>query len=157
MTDMLVKLYSLPSLEQEIVRQQENGISIRRAIAPEKHFVLKWVRENFSEFWASETDAAFSRTPPTIWIAIENKHLVGFGCYDTTAKGFFGPTGVSEETRGKGVGKVLLLACLHAMRWDGYGYAIIGGVGPIEFYQKVVGAVVIEESSPGVYKDLLRQ
>ncbi|MBI1277497.1 MAG: GNAT family N-acetyltransferase [Anaerolineaceae bacterium] len=157
MTDMLVKLYALPPMEQEIARQQENGIAIRRAIAPEKHFVLKWVRENFSEFWASETDVAFGRTPPTVWIAIEDKRLIGFGCYDTTAKGFFGPTGVSDTMRGKGVGKVLTLACLHAMRWDGYGYAIIGAVGPIEFYQKVANAVVIEDSTPSVYKDLLRQ
>lgn len=157
MTDMLVKLYTLPPLEAEIAAHEQDGISIRRAIAPEKHWVIKWVRENFSEFWASETDVAFSRTPPTIWIAIQDKHLVGFGCYDTTAKGFFGPTGVGESARGKGLGRTLLLVCLHAMRWDGYGYAIIGGVGPVEFYQKAVGAIVIEDSSPGVYKDLLRQ
>lgn len=157
MLDMLVKLYTLPPLEPEILKQQENGISIRRAIAPEKHFVLKWVRENFSEFWVSETDVGFTRVPLTVWIAIEDKKLIGFGCYDTTAKGFFGPTGVSEAARGRGVGRVLLLACLHAMRWEGYAYAIIGGVGPVEFYQKHVGAIVIEESGSGVYQGLLRQ
>lgn len=30
----------------------------------------------------------------------------------------------------------LLLRCLTAMREYGYGYAIIGSVGPVEFYQK---------------------
>jgi hypothetical protein len=42
------------------------------------------------------------------------------------------------------------------MRHVGYGYAIIGGVGPVAFYQQAVGAQVIEDSTPGVYAGLLR-
>ena len=41
------------------------------------------------------------------------------------------------------------------MHAHGYAYAIIGGVGPTEFYNKTVGATVIEESTPGVYRDWL--
>jgi len=37
------------------------------------------------------------------------------------------------------------------MRDDGYAYAIIGGVGPAEYYSKTVGATVIAGSSPGIY------
>jgi hypothetical protein len=37
----------------------------------------------------------------------------------------------------------------------GYAYAIIGDAGPVEYYKKVVGAIEIPDSSPGVYKDLL--
>ena len=37
------------------------------------------------------------------------------------------------------------------MRDDGYAYAIIGGVGPAEYYAKTVGATLIEGSSPGIY------
>jgi len=37
------------------------------------------------------------------------------------------------------------------MRAQGYAYAIIGGVGPQDFYAKTVGAVLIDGSSPGVY------
>jgi hypothetical protein len=47
------------------------------------------------------------------------------------------------------------LACLEDMRQAGYGYAIIGGVGPAEFYAKTVGAVAIEGSEPGIYRGLL--
>jgi len=39
----------------------------------------------------------------------------------------------------------------------GYGYAIIGGVGPADFYTKVAGAVEIEGSSPGIYRDRLAE
>jgi len=157
MTDMLVKLYTLPPVESLIADLDANGIMIRRALAPEKHHVARWAGEKFSAFWQSEVEVAIGRTPPTCWIAIENEEVLGFSCYDTTGKGFLGPIGVAESGRGKGVGKVLLLACLHAMRWDGYGYAIIGGVGPVEFYQKTVGATVIEDSTPGVYRGLLRK
>jgi GNAT superfamily N-acetyltransferase len=155
MTDMLVKLYTLPPLEPEITAQKAQGITIRRAIAPEKHHILKWVGLYFSAGWVSETDVAMHNAPPSCWIATENSKLIGFGCYDATAKGFFGPTGVSEAARGRGTGKALLLACLHDMHAQGYGYGIIGGVGPIEFYAKAVNATVIEDSSPGVYDGML--
>ena len=156
MTDMLVKLYNLPPLEPELAEQQTHGITIRRAIPPEKHFVLKWVREHFSEYWSSEVDVAFGHMPVSCWLAVADKQLVGFTCYDTSSKGFFGPIGVGDAARGRNTGRALLIACLQAMRAEGYGYAIIGGVGPIEFYQKVVGATVIEDSTPGVYAGMLR-
>jgi hypothetical protein len=38
----------------------------------------------------------------------------------------------------------------------GYAYGIIGSAGPVEFYQKTVAAIVIPDSSPGVYTNLLR-
>jgi hypothetical protein len=156
MTDMLVKLYKLPPLEPELEAQRAQGIVIRRALPPEKHFVVKWVRENFHEDWASETEVAFGHVPVSCWIAVEDKQMVGFTCYDTSAKGFFGPIGVNDAARGRSTGRALLIACLHAMYFQGYGYAIIGGVGPIEFYQKTVGATLIDDSTPGVYDGMLQ-
>jgi hypothetical protein len=41
------------------------------------------------------------------------------------------------------------------MRQQGFGYAIIGGVGPAAYYAKAVGALPIEGSEPGVYRGLL--
>jgi hypothetical protein len=157
MPDMLVKLYTLPDLTPEIERQREAGIIIRRPIPPEKHVVVGWVRREFGNAWASETEVAFSRHPATSFIAIENDQMIGFGCYDATCKGFFGPTGVSEVARGRGTGKALLMACLHGMAADGYAYAIIGAAGPVDFYAKTVGAVVIEGSIPGIYGGILRE
>mgnify|MGYP005844928123 CR=1 FL=1 len=158
MTDMLVRLYALPPLEPALDGQCAVGIVIRRAIAPEKHHVLNWIRASFGEYWASECDVAFAHVPVGCFLAVtaEGGALIGFGCYDTTARGFFGPTGVSEAARGRGTGTALLLACLHDMRAQGYGYGIIGGVGPIDFYQRAVGATVIEDSTPGVYAGMLR-
>lgn len=44
---------------------------------------------------------------------------------------------------------------LTAMRDAGYGYAIIGGVGPAEFYRRTVGAIEIPDSNPGIYAEML--
>lgn len=37
----------------------------------------------------------------------------------------------------------------------GYAYAIIGNADPIKYYQKIVKATIIKNSTPGIYKDLL--
>lgn len=148
MPDMLVKLYDLPPLEPAIKAQRDKGVTIRRGMPPEKALVLPWIRERFSEYWVSESDVAFSKSPPTIWLAHRKDDLLGFACYDTTHKNFFGPTGVDEAERGQGIGKALLLAALHAMRAAGYMYGIIGWAGPHEYYEKTVDAVVIPDAEP---------
>ena len=81
---------------------------------------------------------------------------MGFACHDATCPNFFGPTGVEAKARKRGIGKALLFALPrgHAAS-QGFGYAIIGGVGPAEFYAKAVGAAAIEGSEPGVYRGLL--
>ena len=153
MPDMLVKLYELPPLQTV----RADGISIRAALAPEKRLVVSWVRRYFGDGWASETDVTFSRTPVTCIIAVEGQEILGFACYDAIKPNFFGPTGVDEQHRGKGIGLALLLSTLHEQRAQGYGYSIIGGVGPAEFYRKAVGAIVIEGSDPGVYRGMLHE
>lgn len=162
MPDMLVKLYELPELAPVIAPLKEKGIEIRRGLPPEKHIVADWVQEHFNSHWKSECEAAFSRLPVSCLVAVQadpetgaNK-VIGFACYNSTAKGFFGPTGVAVETRGLGVGKALLLAAFHAMKEEGYGYGIIGGAGPMEFYTKMVGAIEIPDSKPGIYRGMLK-
>ncbi len=157
MHDMLVRLYDLPDYGAHQQHLERVGVSVRRALAPEKHLVVEWVRRHFSEGWASETEVAFAREPAACYLAIENGEIIGFACHDAACRNFFGPTGVAESARGRGVGKVLLWRCLRAMAEQGYGYAIIGGVGPAEFYTASVGAVAIEGSDPGIYRGLLRR
>ena len=165
MADLLVKLYEIPPAQPDIDALAKKNIVIRRPIGPENWGVIAWIKEHFDAGWASEAENAFFRSPKSIYIAIrENKdengyitpEMLGFACYDATAKGFFGPTGVAKEERGQGIGAALLLSCLHAMRDEGYGYAIIGGVGPADFYSKICGATMIENVGRGIYKNMLR-
>lgn len=156
MPDLLVKLYELPDpapLEEKLATA---GIIIRRPLAYEKAVVVDWIKQEFGQEWASECEAAFARQPISCFLGVQAGKIIGFSCYDVTCKGFFGPTGVTEKARGLGVGKALLLAGLHGLAAAGYAYGIIGGAGPVEFYQKAVGAIVIEGSTPGIYPERLR-
>jgi len=156
MLDMLVKLYELKDDLSFLAEQESVGITIRKPIGPEKHLVIDWVREKFSDAWASESDIALSNTPRTFFVAIKDTKVIGFACYDATALGFFGPIGVEESCRGKGTGKALLLACMLDMKLKGYGYAIIP-TGKFEFYRNAVGAIKIPDASPGIFKTFLRR
>lgn len=156
MSDLLVKLYELPDSREALEKLRAAGIEIKRGIAPEKHHVSKWVSEKFSKGWASECDAAFAHQPCSCFVAVKDTKIVGFACYDATARGFFGPIGVDEALKQPGLGTGLLLRTLEAMREAGYGYAVIGWAGPIDFFKKTVGATVIPDSEPGVYKNMLK-
>lgn len=155
MIDMLVRLYDLPESSALYQGVAETGVTLRRARAFEKHTVANFAKANFSEKWVSEVEVAMTRQPITCFIATRDKQILGFACYETTQRGFFGPTGVSEEARGLGLGKALLFKALEGLRDIGYAYAIIGGVGPKEFYSKNCGAIEIPGSDPGTYTDLL--
>ena len=156
MTDMLVKLYELPPLAPSIAECDAQGVVIRRALTVERHHILPWIGEHFSQGWVSESGASLARLPVACFLAVEGETLIGFACYDTVYKGIFGPMGVSESVRGKGVGAGLLLACLHDMAAQGYAYAVIGWAGPQEFYTKVCGATAIADSRPGMYRGILK-
>ena len=147
MPDMLVRLYALPDHNKRL----KEGYVVRRAAAYEKSVMLQWLSQHFSTQWASEADVAFSRQPISCFIALAQERLVGFACYEATCRGYFGPSGVVEAHRGQGLGTRLLLECLRSMKEMGYAYAIIGGVGPKDFYVKTVGAIDIPDSTPGIY------
>jgi hypothetical protein len=153
--DLLVKLYNLPEPGPVQKKLEKRGVLVRRALAPEKTVVTSWVRTMFSNAWADECEVTFGRSPITTFIAINGTALLGFACYDAICKNFFGPTGVDSDYRKGGVGKALLLSALSAMAADGYAYAIIGGVGPVDYYKKTVNALEIPKSTPGIYRGML--
>ena len=155
MIDMLVRLYDLPDAAELYREVAATGVTLRRARAFEKHTVAAFAKEHFSAKWVSEIEVALSRQPVACFVATRDQQILGFACFDVTQRGFFGPTGVAESARSLGLGKALLFKALDALRELGYAYAIIGGVGPKEFYAKACGAVEIAGSDPGVYGDIL--
>jgi GNAT superfamily N-acetyltransferase len=152
MPDLLVNLLKLPATT---VQQGDNWI-VRRAQPFELTIVRKFVERNFSVTWADELSVGFANKPVSVYIAVVENQLVGFAGYECTRRTFFGPTGVLDNFRGRGIGKALLLSSLSGLRELGYVYGIIGGVGPVRFYQKTVGAIVIPDSEPGIYSDSLK-
>lgn len=153
--DYLVNLHSR-HLEALAARVAGVAATIRVALPPEMHIVQRWVRSHFSEYWVSEVTVAMAHQPPGCLIATLDGELVGFACYDATARGFFGPTGVAPDHRGKGIGLALLYHTLAQMKAQGYAYAVIGAVGPGSFYSEAVGAIPIPTEGEDIYKGLLR-
>ncbi len=154
--DMLVKLYELSAdaASEAEKRLAAEGVLIKRAMTPDLGRIVGFVREQFGDGWANECTAGVLKNG--CWIAVKDKKVAGFACFEATRPDYFGPTGVLESLRGKGIGRVLLLRSLLSMRERGYAYAIIGWAGPVDFYKKCVGAIPIEGSIPGSYGDMVQ-
>lgn len=144
--DILVKLYALPPCPA-----LPDGVVLRRPLPHERSQLRMWIIREFSIGWADEFDTAFRSQPASAWVLQRGGDILGFACYDVTARGFFGPAGVRESEQGQGLGRILLLASMHALRELGYGYAIIGSAGPVDFYLRTLPAMLIPDSHPGIY------
>jgi GNAT superfamily N-acetyltransferase len=167
--DLLVRLYDLPPLAPRLDALATAGVTVRRALASERHLVVAFAKKHGSAGWASECEVAFGHEPIGCFVATERaprvpgqtlpigygqtpETLIGFSCIEATARGFFGPQAVRDDRRKRGVGAGLLLAALHALHAEGFAYAVIGWAAEIDFYRRVVGAEPIEGSEPGIYR-----
>ncbi|MFT4414003.1 GNAT family N-acetyltransferase [Fredinandcohnia humi] len=119
---------------------------IRRATSNDRSRLVQYVETHFSKEWAQTIENGFQQDEPTVYIAFDEKEeIIGFATFDVYKKRkcYFGPMGVTISKRTKGIGYSLLHHCLKDMSEIGYEYAIIGGAGPLEFYEKACNAVVI--------------
>lgn len=157
MPDMLVRLYDLPLTNSPAGRMAEESIEILPAMASNLTLIRDWIAHRFQPGWADEAAKAILASPSRCFLAARGGKILGFACYDATANGFFGPTGVDEAARGKGIGQALLMHTLSQMYAAGYAYAIIGDAGPVKFYERFCGASVIKNSTPGFYRNLLNE
>jgi len=156
--DLIVNLYEKDFLDDTNVKLKNKDIKIKRLLSPNADNLVKFVKDNFSDNWASEIKAGVYKNNPTCFVATHNNDIIGFACYDVTAKGYFGPTGVNQNYRGNNVGQILLLTTLDAMKEAGYGYAIIGGVNKKVqgFYSRYLNFKVFE-SKKDLYSRLINR
>lgn len=150
--DMIANLYRLPQEEFP------DSFKIKRAFVGDKEKILEFIGTHFQKSWVYEAEHALMDTISKCFIATKNGEVIGFACFDATARGYFGPIGVHPDYRHEKIGKALLLRTLHSMREYGYGYAVIGWVGDAEpFYRKIVGAEFIPGGDPEhtVYSNLV--
>ncbi|MBD8068771.1 GNAT family N-acetyltransferase [Bacillus sp. PS06] len=137
--DMITHLgnYTFPNINTNLVR---------RANSEDTRSLIEYVKNNFSTEWSQTISDGFLLNKSSIYLACDaNDNIIGFAAFDIykNKKCYFGPMGVSKSNRMKGIGYALLHHCLRDMSEIGYEYAIIGGAGPIEFYEKACNAVVI--------------
>lgn len=150
--DMIVSLYNLPEIKVN------GNIKIKRAFVGDKDIILDFVGKYFRKNWVYEVEHSLMEEVSKCFVATEDGKIIGFACYDSSAKGFFGPIGVEPTRRGENIGQALLVRTLSSMKEYGYGYAIIGWVSEAEmFYRQTVGAEFIKGGSPenSVYSNLV--
>ena len=92
--------------------------------------------------WRFEASKAFDADPPTIFIEEVDGEIAGFAAHDVNNRGlgFFGPTGVKESMRGRGIGCRLLHASLADLGRLGYQRVVIPWTDALSFYAKCCGA-----------------
>jgi ribosomal protein S18 acetylase RimI-like enzyme len=98
----------------------------------------------FSSGWATEVGLAVSQPSSGGFAAVRDGRVLGFVGHGVYRPASFGPLGTVAEARGAGVGGLLTLASLAAMRDAGIRTGQIGWIAEdaLPFYARVSGAVV---------------
>ncbi|MEM2174253.1 MAG: GNAT family N-acetyltransferase [Candidatus Micrarchaeia archaeon] len=121
--------FYIPSYVDNIYRKiSKEKIKIFN-IKEEDEEVFKWIKINFSPFWALEAINALKRKNGGILIAYKNKDILGFSVYGAYYPSRFGPIGVESKMRGKGIGTILLYKTIKKIRINGQRIAVIPWVG----------------------------
>ncbi len=120
------------------------GVEVRRARRDDQPLLEAFFDQHFGRHWLFEAGQALPNEPPTLHLALRGGRIIGFAAHSTQNRewGFFGPMGTAPESRGLGVGRVLLWHCLNDLRRAGHRQALIPWVGPISFYHHWAGCVV---------------
>lgn len=118
---------------------REQKIMIRGYLDKDKKLLLKFIKKNFSYGWHEEVRPKIEKSKPkesgygldyrtlynpkSVLVVFEENQIVGFSAfsinYEKEDLGHFGPTGIKENLRGKGIGTVLLFRTLEAMKNKG--------------------------------------
>ena len=131
------------------------GVTLRRVDGPDDRLAA-WIDATFApSWWSSEARAG------SAWIAERAGAIAGFAAFgarglrfpwlrayrDRPEIGLFGPYGLAEHERGRGLGEPLLAAALCALRASGYRAALIpavAGARLIDTYVRRTGAAVAD-------------
>jgi len=130
---------------------EHKGILISRATPEDKKELipLKFMPRGYRlGFWPEEVALSFRNNPITTFIARDsrNKKVIGWASHSIHFPGSFGPTGVSKNLQGQGLGGVLLNWCLWDLKQTGLTTCKIMWVveNTVYFYLKSKKAYICE-------------
>jgi mycothiol synthase len=117
----LLRLKTPGWVEEKEATLRRAGVTIEPYRAERIPALQAFLRQEFVGDWQRFAREAILRIeqgdPVTrVWLAVENEGIIGFSHYEGER---FGPIGVAQSQRGRGIGQVLLYRTLHAMRAQG--------------------------------------
>lgn len=134
-----------PPPDEKIFAPDAAGYAVRRATENDRAAFSDYCLKHWTANWRDEASQGLRHAPVSLFLATltknEKEEIVGFASYETNqCLGCFGPTGVSDEHQGHGLGRRLLYATLVDMQRLGRTRCEIGWVGPVDFYHRACGA-----------------
>jgi len=119
------------------------GVEIRRATTDDRQTITQFLKTEW-KLWNYELEMALKDNPPSVHLAFIHGQLKAFSAHNGNNKGtgWFGPMGTHADTRGLGIGSILLKRCLEDMRLQGHAKSIIPWVGPVGFYAHYTKAFI---------------
>jgi mycothiol synthase len=116
------------------IAAEDGGAPLR---SDNRDAVLAFIEREFGSIWRFEASRG-----ATIFYVEHDGEIAGFSTHEANNRGlgFFGPTGVAKQHRGRGLGPQLLLASLADLRRLGYARAVIPWTDAIHYYQANSGA-----------------
>jgi ribosomal protein S18 acetylase RimI-like enzyme len=125
---------------------EKGGYKYERVLPNDFDKTFNFVKQHFPDgTWPEEVKFSFNLNPPTTFIAKDAKNeIVGWSTHSLFFPGSFGPTGVLESLRGKGIGTELLLWSLWDINQNGLDSCEIMWVtgDTVKFYSKAIEAYV---------------
>jgi len=120
------------------IESRESGVGVNRVTPETRDRILTFIENEFGRIWRFEASNAGDNL---FYVEVEGE-IAGFAAHDANNRGlgFFGPTGVARQHRGRGLGAALLRASLADLRRLGYERAIIPWTDALDFYRKACGA-----------------
>jgi GNAT superfamily N-acetyltransferase len=125
----------------EEARLSRDGLTVRRLRPDDREAFSAWLERQWSPVWHFEGLSSYQRDPISTFIVTFEERICAFASYGVSNfENGFGPTGTEPDMRGRGLGRVLLHACMRDIRALGHQKAEICWVGPITFYARAADA-----------------
>jgi GNAT superfamily N-acetyltransferase len=120
--------------------EKEDGLEFSSVGGSEQIEVLDWIEAHFYPLWRSESAYALNRPAPSVFISRDKTgELLGFATINGVAPGRFGPMGVSDDQRRRGIGTILLFDAFQALKDQRFTKATVHWTGQLYFYTQVPG------------------
>jgi N-acetylglutamate synthase-like GNAT family acetyltransferase len=120
------------NIDDSIKALQQQGYQFRRALISDKKNVLHFISTHF-KVCLDEAMNAYKNNPITLHICLFNQEIVGFGIAEgnNVGMGSFGPFGVHEAHRKKGIATVFTKLCLEDLQYMGYKNCTLAWTTPV--------------------------